>query len=132
MNRALEFHDSILDDVCEVNNYISIKLNKAIIHISNGEPGVDAGSCWMQEVEIRLGNGVINKKPAIIPNEIDYGSITVNGIEYINVISADLESTGEIILSIRAFNDDELHIQADNIKINSSGDITYIQEFEGI
>lgn len=71
MNKALEIHDSTLDEIKKDHSAIILCLKKAIIHQSEGEPGVDKGTCWIQAIEIKLENARILNEPEDIPNLLD-------------------------------------------------------------
>jgi len=44
MNREIEFHDSTLKEIQAAGEFISIILDKAYVHSSEGIPGYDEGT----------------------------------------------------------------------------------------
>lgn len=72
MNKALEIHDSTLDEIRKETASATLYLNKAIVHRSEGEPGIDKGTCWVQSIEIKFENARFLNEPDDIPNQLDY------------------------------------------------------------
>src|SRR3981081_615354 len=53
-NRAIEIHDSILEDVSFSQGEARLYLSLVYIHQSEGVPGSDAGSVWVQKAILRI------------------------------------------------------------------------------
>ena len=130
MNKALEIHDSTPNEIKKEGLYVTLCLGKAIMHHSIGEPGVDKGTCWTQQVEIRLENSQILNEPNDIPNQLDYGYLVVNDTKYTNVIKTPLQESAEIEVSFETFSGSELRIKSKSIEITEIGKPEYLQDFE--
>jgi len=59
-NRAIEFHDSTFDSLERDGANVTLRFSEAYIHESNGEPGMAAGSGWVQEVRIHIGGASLS------------------------------------------------------------------------
>ena len=130
MNKALEIHDSTLNEIKKNHSAIILCLGKAIMHHSEGEPGVDKGTCWIQTIEILLENARIINEPDDIPNDLDYGYFIINETKYDNVIKTPFKESGEIEIMFETFFNNELRINADKITISEIDKPIYLQDFE--
>ncbi len=54
MNSVIEFHDSKLVSVSRVGSDFVAHFQPAYVHKSEGMPGVEAGSGWIQEIKILI------------------------------------------------------------------------------
>ena len=61
-NRAIEIHDSALDQITLADGVVVLHFPQVYIHWSEGRPAIDAGSGWTQEAVIRIGNAHIEGK----------------------------------------------------------------------
>lgn len=130
MNKSLEIHDSTLSEIKKNHSSIILRLGKAIIHYSAGEPGVDKGTCWLQSVEIFLENARIINEPDDIPNDLDYGYFIINEKKYDNVIKTPFKESGKIEVMFETFFGNELRIIAEKITISENDKPIYLQDFE--
>lgn len=129
MNVALEIHDSTIDEIKREGAFVTLVLDKSIIHRSEKEPGVDEGTCWIQPIEITFEDARILSKPSDIPNQLDYGYFTINGEKFTNVIEIPLNETGQIEALFETIYGNELRINAKKIVITEVGEAEYLQEF---
>ncbi len=130
MNKALEIHDSNLKEIKNNDLSIILCLDKAIIHHSEGIPGIDKGTCWLQSIEIYLKNASIINEPEDIPNELDYGYFIINGTKYDNMINVPFKESGEIDIMLETLYGNELRINARKIAIAEINSPQYLQDFE--
>ena len=61
-NRAIEIHDSALDQITVEAGEAVQHFRWVYIHSSEGRPAIDEGSGWTQEAVIRIGNAQIEDK----------------------------------------------------------------------
>ncbi|TKB11151.1 hypothetical protein [Desulforhopalus sp. IMCC35007] len=130
MNIAFEIHDSTLNEIISEGASTILRFNEAIIHRSEGEPGIDKGTCWVQAIEIKFENASILTEPDDIPNQLDYGYFLINDKKHTNVIKIPLQETGKIEAMFETFYRNELKIIANKIVINEAGEARYLQDFE--
>lgn len=131
MNSELELHDSTLSEVRREDSGVAIILGKAIVHHSDGVPGIDDGTCWLQRIDIHLENAVIQKTPSDIPNEIDDGHFTINGRRFNNMIASSMVAEGTVEVSLITFYGHELLVTGTKIAITEIGKPEFLQNFEG-
>src|SRR5215212_312920 len=58
MNSALEFHDSRVSSITSDGTHVSMRFGAAYLHESEGVPGVDEGTGWVQEGQLVFSNAV--------------------------------------------------------------------------
>jgi len=51
-NWAIEIHDSEIDSIAVIGDYVVLNFSSAYIHESEGRPGFDEGSGWTQRTSI--------------------------------------------------------------------------------
>ena len=66
-NRAMEFHDSTFDGFHQDGTKLTHGFSAAFIHESNGEPGLDPGIDWVQEVRLRFENASVTGAMSQLP-----------------------------------------------------------------
>lgn len=59
-NRAIEIHDSAVDQITLEASAAVLHFPKVYIHSSAGRPAIDAGTGWTQEAVIRVANAHID------------------------------------------------------------------------
>jgi hypothetical protein len=130
MKKALEIHDSTISEIKKNDLSIILFLGKGIMHHSEGEPGIDKGTCWLQSIEIYLENARIINEPDDIPNELDFGYFIINGTKYDNMIKVPFKESGDIEVILETFFGNELRINAGKITISEIDSPQYLQDFE--
>ena len=130
MNKAIEIHDSTLSEILEEGTTIVVSLNKAIIHHSLGEPGIDEGSCWIQLIDIKLESAQLLNKPEDIPNNLYDGFFKINSTKHVNGVDIPLKESGEIEIFFETFYRNTLYIKAESIEIIEAGKAEYLQKFK--
>jgi hypothetical protein len=78
-NRAIEFHDSTFDSLERDGANVTLRFSEAYIHESNGEPGMAAGSGWVQEVRIHIGGASLSGEIPELPCDLWDGNIRLGG-----------------------------------------------------
>ena len=78
-NQEIEIHDSELTSVKVSDGHIILELSPAYIHMSDGRPGIDAGTGWLQNAVIRVrGEGILGSISEL-PCDLWDGHLKVNG-----------------------------------------------------
>ena len=100
MNRYLEFHDSTLFSIEELNGVVKILLSPAMIHISEGVSGVDDGAVWLQDVEIVVQEGSFRETDLALPVRISDGCIKLGDTFFENVMEIPFSGQGDVELQL--------------------------------
>src|SRR4029077_7988080 len=74
-NRAIEFHDSTFDGLEKDRTNVTLRFSAAYIHESNGKPGLDAGSGWIQEARLHIAGASLSGEIPELPRDLWDGSI---------------------------------------------------------
>jgi len=130
MNKALELHDSSLDLIEENDGQINLWLNEAIVHHTEGEPGIDKATCYIQKLEIKLTDTIKLNIPKHFPIDISDGYFVINNERHDNMIKIPIESSGDIEVFILTMHNERLKIQAKKMLILEHGEPEFLQEFE--
>lgn len=129
-SRAIELHDSTLESVTTIDTTAIVYFVPAYVHESAGEPGLDAGSGWVQEVRLYVPNAHITGALSELPCEIWDGELTVDGERFGNCIPLPLERQGEVRLHIECVAD--IHISGTAVRLEPFREPRYVEEFPGV
>jgi hypothetical protein len=113
-NRAIEFHDSTF--------------SAAYIHESNGEPGQDAGSGWVQEIRLHISEASLSGEIPETPCDLWDGEIRL-GNELLQMVPIPLDYKGAVEISLEQ--DGKITIAGTQVRQELIEDPTYIEEFPG-
>jgi hypothetical protein len=129
MNQAIEFHDSTLTGVSQKNEKIILHFDQAYIHQSEGKPGIDNGTVWLQAIDIELTGAEIDSMPHDFPVDLDDGVIVINDESSKNGLALPVEASGEVKLNLKTVTGEELKITAQHISSIEKSELGYVEEF---
>lgn len=132
MNTALELHDTKLEEIILDGSKATLCLSGAIVHKSEGIPGIDNGTCWVQKINIIVEEAKLLKIPSDIPNDIDSGYFIINGEKFINMIDLPINKSGEIEVVAETMYGKELHLTGKKIRTKECGELVFLQDFDAI
>ena len=115
MNRALELHDSNLSLVMPNGKDVTVELSPAYLHESVGQPGVDAGSGYLQDVHLQLKGAEIESFASNLPDRIDEGWVVVGDERIDNIIPLPLIALQPAELVLSTNGEQTLRIRAQGI-----------------
>ena len=131
-NRNIEIHDSELKSLKVSDGHIILELSPAYIHMSDGRPGIDAGTGWIQNAVIRVcGEGLLGSISEL-PCDLWDGYLKVNGEFFDNLIPIPLDSAGNIELQFTSKSGESLRIRGDHITLELLDEPKYIEDFSGV
>lgn len=126
-NRAIEFHDSTFDS-CEMEgSNLTLRFSAAYIHESNGEPGIDAGSGWIQEVRLHVDGASLSGEIPELPCDLWDGNIRL-GDDLFQMVPIPLDYTGTVEINLE---DGKLRVVGKRVQLELVGKPKYIEEFPG-
>lgn len=100
-NRSIEIHDSTLANVAISRGQAELHFSSAYIHESEGKPGVDAGSGWVQRAILRIFDAKITGVFSEFPVNLTGGEIQMGGERLDNEIPIPLHHTGAFELRLK-------------------------------
>ena len=103
-NRAIEIHDSAVDQITLEGSVAVLHFPEVYIHSSEGRPAIDAGTGWTQEAVIRVANAHIEGKFSQESRDayggdahsLSGGSLCINGSVSANLIPIPLDVQGDM------------------------------------
>jgi hypothetical protein len=134
-NRAIEIHDSALDQISLEHGVALLHFPEVYIHSSSGRPAIDAGSGWTQEAVIRIGNAQIDGKFSQESREayggyahyLSGGSLRINGSVSDNLIPIPLNVQGDIELTLECWGD-VVCVHGNSARLELIGTAKYVEE----
>jgi hypothetical protein len=127
-NRAIEFHDSTFDSVRQHGTDLTVRFSAAYIHESSGEPGVDAGSGWIQEALLHVSGGSMTGEIRELPCDLWNGDLRLGG-QLLEMIPIPLDYDGQVEISLEQ--DGTIRITGTRVRLELIGTPTYVEEFSG-
>jgi|WetSurMetagenome_2_1015567.scaffolds.fasta_scaffold70980_4 hypothetical protein len=130
MNKEVELHDSEISTFL-VEKDSGILSIKGIMHYSEGQPGVDAGTCWLQNIELQFSGISTLKIPDHIPEIISEGRLVIDGSVFENMFELPNDISGEIELDLLTMYNEQFYVKVNRINGTAIGEPKYIQDFAG-
>ncbi len=135
MNRMIELHDSELIDV-GIEGGMILTFAPMYIHASEGVPGVDSGTVWIQRANLVIGNAVGSDISNILPCKVYDGQIVAGGVSHDNMIPIPLEGVGDVAVRLLVNSDAHgsasLELSGTSARIELIGKSWYLEEFPGM
>jgi hypothetical protein len=135
--QAIEIHDSAFDQVELQDGTAVLHFKKVYIHSSDGRPAIDAGTGWVQEAVVRIGNARIDGAFSKESREayggyahyLSGGSLRIDSTVSENLIPIPLDLDGDIELKIACW-DDVVCVRGNSIRLELVGAAEYVEEFQ--
>jgi hypothetical protein len=135
-NRAIEIHDSALDQIALEDGVAVLHFPEVYIHLSEGRPAIDAGTGWTQEAVIHIENAHIQGEFCKESREaysgyahyLAHGSLRINGSVSGNLIPTPLDVQGDIELTLECWGA-LVRVQGASAKLELIGAAEYVEEF---
>jgi len=129
-NRAIEIHDSTLDAISVRDGEAVLHFRRAYIHESEGTPGLDAGSGWVQEARLLIRDAVVTSSFSKFPADLLLGGqITLGNAVLSNVIPIPLNRKEFVELCLESSNDEAVSITGSSAELELIGEPQYVEEF---
>src|ERR1700733_6359087 len=130
-NRAMEFHDSTFDGLDRDGANLTLRFSAAYIHESEGEPGLDAGIGWFQEVRLHFANassGSMSELPCYLWD----GQISLAG-ESLQMVPIPLEHSGKVDLKLieNGQVDGQVEVTGTHVRLELCGEPKHLEKFPG-
>jgi len=127
-NRAIEFHDSTFDGLERDGANVTLRFCAAYIHESNGEPGRDAGSGWIQEVRLHVVGASVSGEVLELPCDLWGGNIGL-GSDLFQMVPIPLDYKGTVEINLEQ--NGKIRVVGTGVRLELVGEPTYVEEFPG-
>jgi hypothetical protein len=127
-NRALEFHDSTFDGLDRDGANLTLRFSAAYIHESEGEPGLDAGIGWFQEVRLHFANASTSGSMSELPCYLWDGQISLAG-ESLQMVPIPLEHSGKVDLKL--IENGQVEVTGTHVRLELCGEPKHLEKFPG-
>ena len=133
LNRAMEFHDSTFDGLETDGANLTLRFSAAYIHESEGEPGLDAGIGWFQEVQIHFCNASTSGSMSELPCYLWDGQISLGG-ESRQMVPVPLEYDGTVHLKLveNGERDRQIEVSGTHVRMELGGEPKGVEKFPGL
>lgn len=125
----MEFHDSTFNGVERDGANLVLRFSAAYIHKSEGEPGVDAGSGWVQKLRLHISDASQTGEIVHFPCNLWDGSVRLDDKRLENVIPIPLDYRGRV--EIRLEETTALTITGTSLRVELCGEPKFVDEFPG-
>jgi hypothetical protein len=129
-NRAIEIHDSVLASVSFSQGEAHLHFSTVYIHQSEGLPGRDAGSGWVQEAVLRIHDATMEGALSEFPVDLTDGETRMGQNILDNEIPVPLRHKGPFELRLQAKSDGQVvSFAGSGAELELLGDPEYVEEF---
>jgi hypothetical protein len=129
---SIELHDSRLTVVVLSDESVIVQFRPAYVHCSNGRPGVDAGTGWVQDIDLVIGEPRIESSLSQFPMILGHGALSIGGCVFENVIPLPLDARGQAVgLWVEAINGERLALTGKWATTSYCGEPRYVEDFPG-
>ena len=130
LGTSIELHDSVIGSIALAEGAAYVAFRPAYIHRSAGEPGVDAGSGFIQELMLEFPSARIDGDIGDLPAAIFSGEFHVESRMFPNTISLPCKIEGAVSLVLFLSPDNrKIAISGCGVKARVDGEAVYIDEF---
>ena len=127
-NRAIEFHDSTFDSCEKEGANVTLRFSAAYIHESEGKPGLDAGSGWVQEARLHVDGASPSGEIPELQCDLWDGNIRL-GDDLFQMVPIPLDYKGTVEINLEQ--DGKIRVVGKHVRLELVGKPKYIEEFPG-
>jgi hypothetical protein len=130
-NRAIEIHDSVLASVSFSQGEAQLHFSSVYVHESEGVPGRDPGSGWVQEAILRISDAKVEGAFSEFPVDLSDGQIQMENKFLDNEIPVPLRHRGAFELRLRAMRQEQgvVRFRGSGAELELLGEPEYVEEF---
>jgi hypothetical protein len=131
MNAAVELHDTELASVDTIGDEVRIVLRPSYVHQSDGVPGVDRGTVWVQDIDIVVGQAVATGDLDRLPTELGGGYLLIDDKRFNNCIPFPLSAAGHVIMRLELMWGGIVEVCGTGVAAKPVADPKYVEDFSG-
>lgn len=128
-NRIIELHDSTVSAITIEDRSAIVNFSAAYIHKSEGNPGVDAGSGWIQAARLVIKEGSIKGESISGPDTILDGVLWAGDVEHSNFIPIPFDTLDTVRLQLEFDSGNHVTLSGKGATLELFGEPKFIEEF---
>ncbi|MFM2450748.1 MAG: hypothetical protein RIS44_3198 [Pseudomonadota bacterium] len=129
MNTALEFHDTRVSSITTAGDQLTLHLRAAYLHKSEGEPGVDNGSGWVQQGTLVFRGAEWHGTTLIGDGWIIDGDLRIGSNKSMSVVPLPIRFSEAVSAQFSFANGCSIQITARSIELELIGAPEYVETF---
>ena len=113
------------------DDVVTISFEAAYLHRSDGEPGVDKGTGWLQAGSLVFGSASLSATPDIGEGWIVNGALRVGAADELHLIPVPFDVVGNVAATFTFNNGYVLQLQGKSSRLTLTGDASFVEDFPG-
>ena len=130
MNTTIELHDSIVAEITEPDGEVVVHFAPAYLHKSEGRPGVDAGTGWVQEARLIFAKASIGGSVPDLPCAVMDGELIVGAEQHDNQVTVPLAMVAHTELRLVFDSIHTVTVSGRSVRLELLGEPRYVEEFK--
>lgn len=129
MNTVIEIHDSRVTAIVSRDGTVIVHFQPAYLHKSEGRPGVDAGTGWVQEARLIFTDAAASGVYPEWPCSVMEGELMADGERHPNLIPVPFETSMPTELRLGFNSADTVTVTGRGARLELIGEPRYVEEF---
>ena len=129
MNTEIEIHDSRVTEISNRNGTVIVHFQPAYLHKSEGRPGLDAGTGWVQEARLIFATAATRGDFPDWPCDVMDGELIVDGVRHPNLIPVPFQTANPIELRLICDSVHTITVTGRGARLELVGEPRYVEEF---
>ena len=129
MNIIIELHDSKIAEIVSRHGTVIVHFLPAYLHKSEGRPGFDAGTGWVQDARLVFEDASISGDLPELPCGVMDGELLVGAERHDNSIPVPFEVTASSKLRIVFNSIHTVTVTGQSVRVELFGEPRYVEEF---
>jgi hypothetical protein len=127
-NLCLEFHDSEVRSVEPREGSLTVTFSAAHVHRSNGRPGIDSGSGYVQSFEMQFLGATWHGPTTECVGRLS-GGIVISNDKTQSLIELPFSSSGPVSSELQFSNGSLLSVRAQKLVCGFTGEPNFVETF---
>jgi hypothetical protein len=130
VNTIIELHDSTIVKFATRKGALIVHFLPAYLHKSEGRPGFDVGTGWVQEARLIMASASASGRPPQLPCDLIDGELVVGEKRCENQIPVPLDSTAPAQLRLIFDSANQITIKSQGVRLELLGEPSHVEEFK--
>jgi hypothetical protein len=130
MNTVIEIHDSRVSEISNRGGTVMVHFQPAYLHKSEGRPGLDTSTGWVQEGRLIFFEGTTSGDFPDWPCDLMDGELILDGEQRCNEIPVPFEVVATVELRLVCDSIHTITVRGRGAKLELLGEPRYVEEFK--